>query len=454
MSDPPRGEAPLTPLLTEEELMTLQDQLLRKQRELSTLEDKTTEREMEYEERLIDVRAREIALTEREAKIRESRTAVSDTRDEALDEEDENSAPITRRQLREIKNEIRQLRDRSQNETSETAQPVVQNNLPVNTQLSLKDLLESVPTFNGSNIPILKFTRACKRAKDMLAPALEPTFTRLLRNELKDRAYTAIEDDTFRTVSSFTDRLKEIFGASRSVNQYKGELGNVAKGKTEHVLDYISRVKDIHSAIVDREVQVMGRLSRQHREALKDETMECFVAGLPPDFRLRLKFEGYVNLNAAYKTAIKVEKEMERDKVRFQEAGKGPKNASAPSAQKDGETKSSCNHCQKSGHVEDKWWVKDPSKRPQKTNKSETRDSTTQPRNPANSNEQPKITCTYCSRPNHNAEVCYKRLRDVKNSENAKQPSATQGASRKDNATERPVNVAQTFDGSEPSTSA
>lgn len=50
--------------------MTLQDQLLQKQRELSLLEKINTQRKIEYEEQLIEIQEREVALIQTESKLR------------------------------------------------------------------------------------------------------------------------------------------------------------------------------------------------------------------------------------------------------------------------------------------------------------------------------------------------------------------------------------------------
>lgn len=450
-------------LLTEDELMLLQDQLIRKQKELADREHETKTREIECEERLLDLHERELALGA-SGTINESKIITGKGNDD--ENADEECTPMLVREIRALKSELNDLKVRLEDVSHGVEPPSAANtagnttantaaDTRVNTQLSFKDVLESIPSFTGDNIPVLKFSRACQRAKDMLPLSLESTFTRLLRNKLKDRAYTAVEDDAFRSVKSFTDRLKEIFGASRSVNQYKGELGNLAKGKTEHVLDYISRVKDLHSAIIEGEIQSLGRLTRAQRESLEDETMECFVTGLPPDFRLRLKFEGYVDLNSAYKIAIKIEKEMERDKSRFHEINKNSKGSSEPQT-KPGSKKAkdvTCDHCKKSGHLDVDCWIKNPDKRPQKSGKAVRYETSTQSVKQTKSESSERVKCSYCNLSGHTEDVCYKRKRDAKNSENAKQPSANQGASRKDNATERPVRTVQAKDESEPSKS-
>ena len=47
-------------------------------------------------------------------------------------------------------------------------------------QISLRDAIETVPIFNGHNIPVEQFARACNRAKALVPPQAEPQLARLL----------------------------------------------------------------------------------------------------------------------------------------------------------------------------------------------------------------------------------------------------------------------------------
>ncbi|KOC63612.1 hypothetical protein WH47_02493 [Habropoda laboriosa] len=52
-------------------------------------------------------------------------------------------------------------------------------------------------------------------------------------------------------IAALCNRLKNIFGPRHTVDHYRGELTNIYQGINEHVLDYISRVKDLRTAIID-----------------------------------------------------------------------------------------------------------------------------------------------------------------------------------------------------------
>ena len=61
-------------------------------------------------------------------------------------------------------------------------------NLPTNQQVSLRDVLEIVPYFDGSSkVPLTLFIEACKEAKEMV-PNAEANLVRLLRSKLTGEA--------------------------------------------------------------------------------------------------------------------------------------------------------------------------------------------------------------------------------------------------------------------------
>jgi len=54
-------------------------------------------------------------------------------------------------------------------------------------------------------------------------------------------------------VTRLIDLLTEVVGTHKTLNQYKGELSVIYMKTKQHILDYIIRVKDLRSAILDTE---------------------------------------------------------------------------------------------------------------------------------------------------------------------------------------------------------
>lgn len=89
---------------------------------------------------------------------------------------------------------------------------------------SIRDALELVPKYDGHNMPILQFARACKRAKELSPLTNENHLVRLLRNKLIGHAYLAVEDEIHDTIDQLIDSLKRTFGPARNSNYYRGAI--------------------------------------------------------------------------------------------------------------------------------------------------------------------------------------------------------------------------------------
>ena len=191
-------------------------------------------------------------------------------------------------------------------------------------QIKLKDAIETVPNFNGHNIPVEQFARACNRAKAVVPPQAEPQLARLLRNKLQDHASLAVEDKGFNSVNDLIKQLKRTFSPAKTSDHYRGELANVIKGTNEHVLEYISRVKDLRFAILEEDREYYRDFARNHPEDLDRLTLDSFVDGLPPHIRTRLLQHNFDTLEEAFELTILVDKKIDRDRQRFSEQ-KAPK---------------------------------------------------------------------------------------------------------------------------------
>ena len=81
------------------------------------------------------------------------------------------------------------------NNPEENVNPIIKKEmvLPNNQQVSLRDALEVVPLFDGSNIPLSHFIEGCYEAKAMLpTPTAQENLARLLRSKLSGEARKCI----------------------------------------------------------------------------------------------------------------------------------------------------------------------------------------------------------------------------------------------------------------------
>lgn len=198
------------------------------------------------------------------------------------------------------------------------------NALNVNAQLpkvSFREATEYVPSFDGYNIPLTQFTRACRRARETIPPHSEHNLTKLLINKLRGRAYYAVEDEPCDTVAQLVDLLNGAFGSPQTIDQYRGELSAIYLKPHEHVLDYISRVKDLRTTILDTERRLRGQLNLHFLAEIDQLTSRSFCDGLPLEFRLQMRTDKYMPHTEAFAIAKTIAKRQELDKLRYETRG-------------------------------------------------------------------------------------------------------------------------------------
>ena len=135
----------------------------------------------------------------------------------------------------------------------------------------------------------------------LVPPQAEPQLARLLRNKLQDHACLAVEDRVFDSVNDLIKQLKITFSPTKTSDHYRGELANVIKGTNEHILDYISRVKDLRFAILEEDKEYYRDFSPDQPQKLERLTLDSFVDGLPPHVRTGLMQHQFETLDEGLK---------------------------------------------------------------------------------------------------------------------------------------------------------
>lgn len=185
-----------------------------------------------------------------------------------------------------------------------------------NSPLRLKDLVDSIPSYDGRKIPLFQFCKACERARDLVSPAHETYLTQLVLAKLYGDAYIAVDCCEFSNINQLLFTLKQVFGPNKSLNQYRGELANTFMKHNDSIFDYIARIKELKSAIIDCELTTHGSLNDYTLYQIENDTLESFVNGLPPDLLVRVKLEGYSSLEDTFIRAIRIAKTMETETLR------------------------------------------------------------------------------------------------------------------------------------------
>lgn len=194
---------------------------------------------------------------------------------------------------------------------------IAHSNTPL-PKVSFREATESVPSFDGYNIPLAQFTRACRRARDIIPLSSERNLTKLLINKLRGRAYYAVEDEPCDSVTQLVDLLNVAFGDPKTIDQYRGELSTTFLQPREHVLDYISRVKDLRTNILDMERRLRGQVDHHFMTDIDDLTSRSFCDGLPLEYRLQMKADKHLSYTDAFATAKAIAKRQELDKQRYE----------------------------------------------------------------------------------------------------------------------------------------
>lgn len=188
--------------------------------------------------------------------------------------------------------------------------------MPENIKVSFREATESVPSFDGYNIPLAQFARACRRAKDIVPPHSEYHLTKLIINRLRGRAYYAVEDEPCDTITQLIDLLNGAFGSPKTIDQYRGELSACYLKTGEHMLDYVSKIKDLRTAILDAERREKGTLNSAEIDNIDGLTARSFCDGLPLQYRLQMRDEHYRRPFEAFSVAKILAKREELDRQR------------------------------------------------------------------------------------------------------------------------------------------
>ncbi|KYN08237.1 hypothetical protein ALC62_00778 [Cyphomyrmex costatus] len=170
-------------------------------------------------------------------------------------------------------------------------------------KISFREVTESIPYYDGYNIPLSRFIRACRRAKEIVPSNAERELTKLIINKLGNRAYYAVEDEPCESISDLIDLLTGAFGSPKTVDQYRGELSTTFFKPHEHVLDYISRVKDLRTAILDMERREKRYLDPYFVSQIDDLTTRSFIDGLPFEYRIQMSSEARMSHTSAFAAA-------------------------------------------------------------------------------------------------------------------------------------------------------
>ncbi|XP_048266671.1 uncharacterized protein LOC125386062 [Bombus terrestris] len=185
--------------------------------------------------------------------------------------------------LSSVEEDLRASRESRDTEIP-TSTPLIPRGIrPINDNfqpIKLKDAIQSVPVFDDHRPPVFQFL------------------------------ILAVEDGVVLTLNDFGNRLKNMFGPGKTINEYRGELATVFQRLGEEILDYIDRVKNLRLAIMDEERCGFDTVSADVQDTIDWDTAEAFVKGLPNEVFMRVKLAGYQSLDDAFCQAVRATREL------------------------------------------------------------------------------------------------------------------------------------------------
>ena len=163
--------------------------------------------------------------------------------------------------------------------------------IPNSQQVPLRDVLEVVPLFDGSNLPLSHFIEGCMEAKAMLpTPAAQQNLARLLRGKLSGEARKCIFGSTYATIEELIEKLKRVYAPAKSAYQLQGELVNKFMRERENVLSYAARIKEIADKIEDaHRLNNIDQVDNNFKQNLGRDVIQCFIRGLRPELEIRVE---------------------------------------------------------------------------------------------------------------------------------------------------------------------
>lgn len=155
-------------------------------------------------------------------------------------------------------------------------------------RLSVKYVLELIPRFTGSNIPLSQF-RGLQWGEKCVASALWRGAGAPHARPLTRRSVKHSKEENFTTVQALVDFLEGIFREPQSYYEYTGKLANLKQKTRETTISFYKRLRDIKQAVATS-AQRENRINYQatFNNTLETDCLKQLLCGLCWEIRARL----------------------------------------------------------------------------------------------------------------------------------------------------------------------
>lgn len=307
---------------------------------------------------------------------------------------------------------------------------VLEDNVPNNAtnmannqqSVSIKCALECVPRFDGANLAVREFIRACKTARKLIPNFNEILFIQLIITKLTGNASVVFGSRDINTLEQLYNDLTLIFGDTKSVATLQAEMSVIKQLKDETVGNFACRVIELTTKLEERvKAENATEISDVLISYYKQTAVKSFIRGLKRELETRLSSANPTTIKEAIELARQAELETrEIDQIHGYRVYSG--NNFSTNARNVQPT-NTCNYCGKNNHKEENCFKKKNDQRLQNpgNNSNGTNRQTNLPQNNGN-------FCKYCKNPGHVINDCRKRkfAETRRNAENNAQPSTSE----------------------------
>ncbi|KAK0072289.1 hypothetical protein PV325_011590 [Microctonus aethiopoides] len=295
--------------------------------------------------------------------------------------------------------------------------------------LSPKDYLQSIPYFDGTPMcyDASEFIIHCKNALAYIPRYQEYEILALLTGRLKGEALRRAYKSKLRTVNDLINFIKESFDKPKTYFSLRNQILKLEQGTHESMNTYIARAQELLSDCTECLLTSNVPNKESAKQTLNDDVTNGFVHGTLKKYLRLFATKNFPNFAAACAEGRRAEGEL-AEYPQLDDTNTTRKDCfflqTTNSVEANNNTNNNyrpiCTFCQKPGHTIDICF-----KRTAQTN---NQNSLLQQNSNIRNYNNPNIQiCNYCQKPGHTIDICYK-LKALENNQrtaNQQNPNTT-----------------------------
>lgn len=186
-----------------------------------------------------------------------------------------------------------------------------------NNSVTFRDVYGVIPTFDGKNIQVDQFIRACKKASKVLSANDQARFLDMLQFKLTGSAADLVETKTYADLETLLKDLKNAFDKPVELSDLELELKAIVQNYNESVTDFATRTRKISKKITDRLTEVYNTEDQQQYltnriTEVRNSVIRAFTRGLFDKISNQLMHKEINTFDNAVIEATNIENELER----------------------------------------------------------------------------------------------------------------------------------------------